>query len=134
MPGDDFAVLTCGSRSGGFASATGLADLGGYAGLDFVLSYGSRKVVLEAAAIGGDANLDAAVNVFDLAILGNHYGAAGRVWTDGDFTGEGEVDVFDLAILGNNYGRTAAGEPIPEPAALALLAVGALALVRRRRR
>ncbi len=85
--------------------------------------------------VPGDANLDRAVNVFDLAILANNYGGSGKDWGDADFTGEGDVDVFDLAALANNYGWTATGgSPIPEPAMLALLAAGGLAALRRRRR
>ena len=84
----------------------------------------------------GDADLDGAVNVFDLAALANHYGCAGMAWAEAEFTGDGAVDVYDLAVLANNYGYAtdAAGEPIPEPAALPLLAVAGAALIRRRRR
>ena len=82
----------------------------------------------------GDANLDGAVNVFDLAILANNYLASGRAWADADFNGDGDVDVFDLAILGNNYLKgPPSADAVPEPTALALLAVTALALIRRRR-
>ena len=54
-------------------------------------------------------------------------------WRDADFTGDGVVNVYDLAALANHYGYDGtAGGPIPEPATLALLALGGLALTRRR--
>ena len=86
-------------------------------------------------AVPGDADRDGKVDVFDLGILANSYGSAGRQWGDGDFTGDGAVDVFDLSLLGNHYGHGTGGDPqhVPAPAALALLAPAGPALLRRRR-
>jgi MYXO-CTERM domain-containing protein len=132
---DRFEVITHGSRSGEFTTVTGLDDLGGYAGLDFALMYEDDAVVLEAAAVPGDANLDAKVDVFDLAVLANHYNLTGTDWFEADFNRDGVVNVFDLAALANHYGYDGTGgEAIPEPAGLSVLALGALALIRRRRR
>ena len=51
-----------------------------------------------------------------------------------DFNNTDTVDVFDLALLANSYGYNGTvGGTVPEPAALAILAIGGLALVRRRR-
>jgi len=85
----------------------------------------------------GDANIDGKVNVFDLAILASSYGDSGKLWTDADFTGDGNVNVFDLAILANNYGYGTggtAGQSVPEPATLAMLVLGGVAVVRRKAR
>ena len=57
--------------------------------------------------------------------------------TVADFDGDGCVNVYDLAILANNYGSVTVpcgAEPVPEPATLAVLAAGGLALMRRKRR
>ncbi len=51
--------------------------------------------------------------------------------------GKSKLDVHRVvieAILANGYGRSGGGQPVPEPAALALLALGAWAPLRRRRR
>ncbi len=136
-PGDAFTIIACGSRSGEFAAATGLDDLGGYAGLDFELSYDPDAVELAAVAHKGDANLDARVDVRDLTVFANNFGKAGVKWRQADFNRDGIVDVRDLTIFANNFGWSGtgggAGGQVPEPACAALLAVGLLALVRRRR-
>ncbi|KKK95129.1 hypothetical protein LCGC14_2675920 [marine sediment metagenome] len=84
----------------------------------------------------GDANSDYKVNVFDLAILGNNYNqGGGKDWGDGDFDGDLDVDVYDLALLANHYGYdNGAGEPIPEPGMLCLMAMGVVCLRQRLRR
>jgi len=57
-------------------------------------------------------------------------------WSDGDFDGDYDVDRDDFVILRDNFGLCAPGkggsELTPEPAALSLLALGGLALLRRR--
>jgi len=81
----------------------------------------------------GDANGDGHVNVFDLAILANHYGRpSGATWLHADFTGDGAVNVFDLAELANHYTGTAAALPVPEPLTLTVLAIGTVGVLRRR--
>jgi T5SS/PEP-CTERM-associated repeat protein len=80
----------------------------------------------------GDFNLDGEVNAGDLALLATTYGIAGDWgWATGDANGDGLVDAGDLALLASNYGTIV--HPIPEPATMSLLALGGVALLRRRR-
>ena len=90
----------------------------------------------------GDANLDGKVDLNDLSILAGSWDSGG-VWANGDFNGDGVVDLNDLSILAGGWGFGTAGvmawddalaaTGVPEPATLGLLAVGAAALIRRRR-
>ncbi len=91
----------------------------------------------------GDANGDGMVNLADLQILGDNWQSTTATWAQADFTGDGNVNLADLQILGDNWGygvnpdlsfdEALAQVSIPEPAALSLLGVGAMALLRRRK-
>ena len=81
--------------------------------------------------IPGDANSDGIVDQADYTIWYNHYGASGAVWADGDFNADTLVDQADYTIWYNNYGST--GGSVPEPVSLALLTVGGLAMLRRKK-
>jgi len=52
----------------------------------------------------------------------------------GDASRDGSADVFDLGILASNYSGPNGGTPVPEPLTLAMLTLGASALIGRRRR
>ena len=82
----------------------------------------------------GDANGDGVVGIADLSALADHYGQDWASWSQGDFSGDRVVGIADLAALADNYGWTATGGTVPEPGMIGLLAVGAGAVVRRRRR
>ncbi|MEE9212183.1 MAG: sialate O-acetylesterase [Phycisphaeraceae bacterium] len=80
---------------------------------------------LQAANIGGDANLDGFVTFGDFAVLQPNFGQPGN-WPEGDFDSDGQVTFADFAILQNNFGMAVAPAATPEPATLALLVCGGL--------
>ena len=121
--------------------AFGVEFAGGSAGDSETYGLSWRVAPGAGLDLPGDANLDGVADIFDLALLGNSYNSSNRTWFECDFNGDGVVDIFDLASLGNAYtpGRSAesatgGGTPVPEPGALAMLALGTLLSCRRKRR
>lgn len=85
----------------------------------------------------GDANLDGATGFVDFQALLNHWQQNGAGWAGGDFNGDGVVDFLDFQILLNYWNPAGwnfapSASVTPEPATLSLLALGALAVLRRR--
>jgi len=96
-------------------------------------------VIPDAPVTPGDATFDARVDDRDLAVLlANWGGDLGdeMTWKLGDFDGDAEVGDTDLSVLLSNWTRpsVAGGNAVPEPTAMALLAIGGMALIGRRPR
>jgi hypothetical protein len=110
--------------------------------------------VLVRYTLAGDATLDGVVDFKDLVQLAQNYNTAdgNQVWYAGDFTYDGNVNFADLVKLAQNYNGAlasaavvpgasagfeadlaAAFASVPEPAALPVVTLSVLALIRRRR-
>jgi hypothetical protein len=93
----------------------------------------------------GDSNVDGHVDLTDLSTVLNNFGSATSAWTSGNFDGAATIDLTDLSAVLNNFGQnnpnaTAAGgggsaaAATPEPTSLAILGLGAVSLLTRRRK
>ena len=92
----------------------------------------------------GDINLDGRVTIADYTLWGQYFGPD-TDWLKGDLNGDGMNTIADYTLWGQYFGTGPmepgwpgwpAPEPTgaPEPATMTLLAIGGLALLRRRRR
>jgi hypothetical protein len=146
-------IVSTSAKSSPASSRTALGyristDVVGAAGGTFSGVDIDDSAILIQYTLAGDANLDGAVNVADLAALAGSWQQPGY-WTDGDFNYDGTVDAADLGALALNWQNGGAGAPaldvlsaafslppmpIPEPACLGPLCVALFVLPRRRRR
>ena len=87
--------------------------------------------------LDGDMNLDGTVNNFDFQVLVANWQRDGRAWTTGDVNFDGTVNNFDFQSLVANWQSVVTGggfATVPEPASAMLIALGSLAVIRRRRK
>ncbi len=81
----------------------------------------------------GDFNLDGAVNGTDLSIMRSYFGGSAG-YAGADANGDSTVNGTDLSLLASSFGFAVSSSPVPEPATLSLLALGAGGLVAHRKR
>ena len=120
-----------------------------------VLGYGDDGAgnVTVLYTIDGDANLDGKVDFNDFLVLQQNFGQANTRFDQGNFDYSGGTDFNDFLILQQNFGQSADGEAVaftntqvaaltafalanqgvPEPTSLAVIGIGAVGLLRRRR-
>jgi hypothetical protein len=91
--GDEFEIMTYGSRSGEFADTTGWLFDGNKA---LVKVHGANALTLF-ATYQGDATLDFCVDGLDYVAWSSNY-LTGDTWQEGDFNADGIVDGLDYIV------------------------------------
>ena len=105
--------------------------------LDALLNDGTVLLGTDSVRIvpPGDVNGDGSVGGADLTTILTNWGTSGATYEQGDLNGDGTVSGLDYSEVITNWGSASLSpEPaaIPEPATLAVLLLGGLALLRRK--
>lgn len=118
-PGVQATLLTWGSRSGEFASVSGVQQPGG---IDLAASYGAGALSVT-ARLRGDVDGDGALTPADLAIVDGNVGLSTTDYGAGDVNGDGVVDAVDRDLVSAALPPAA---PVPALGPLPTAALGLL--------
>ena len=145
--GNHWELFYFDSQSGTFSNDSDFGTVGGGStylplltiGKKWSFNYTTGVLSVALGLIPGDADKNGVVDAADYITVKQNFGmTTGATWEMGNFDSDidGNVDWDDLQLLMANFGtRSVGGAPAtPEPATLGLLAIGALAVLRRRRR
>ncbi|HDY65768.1 MAG TPA: PEP-CTERM sorting domain-containing protein, partial [Phycisphaerae bacterium] len=86
----------------------------------------------EEVLLPGDANRDGVVSADDYGSVQLHFGDTGDAGILGDANGDGVVSADDYGSVQLHFGDMA-GLPVPEPGTIGLLAMGMVAILRKRK-
>ena len=144
--GGVYDVLTYrGSRSGEFDDFGGTISQAYIAGIDYDFDLGGGNSAVRITlhdVLGGDTDLDGDVDAWDIQSIleaKSYENGSGWLREHGDFNGDTIVDWTDIQMILDHgqYDVQLQAQlmmMVPEPATLGLLVLGAVALIRRRRR